>query len=449
MPDPRLDLITIGLFERRPLRRTGRWAAGGHGLVRQVHRRQPDQHRRRRGAAGAPRRADHAHQRRPLRAVFHPGRAEARGRRYPRRGRRSPSPDRPGHPRHPRPRQLPPAVLPPGLRRHGAPPRGHRPGLHRFGQRSADQRHAPVDAPGVRGPASRRPGWRARAAPRWCSTSTTGRVLWGLTAPRPGRGSVRCRSPGGHRTPAPGCRVVRPHLVGTEEEFRILGGEAGCAMEALRAVRREPSDALLVLQARVAGLRGLRRRDRGPLSKTASRGPASTSRCSTCWAPGTRSWLVFSAGGCARRRWRRLATTPTPAAPWWSRVSCARPNTRLGPSSAVSSSAARLIARCAAMRRSITSIGRRRGGLSRLRSWRWRSIIARRWKRSADEAGAPREKISAFKLLAVDAAVKVAEGRPGYGMLLDGKYGREALFRAVDHDFWIGSTGRGAGFAAA
>ena len=56
----------------------------------------------------------------------------------------------------------------------------------------------------------------------------------------------------------------------------------------------------------------------------------------------------------------------------------------------------------------------------------------------ADDAGAPRERISAFKLLAVEAAAKVAAGRPGYGMLLDGKYGREALFRAVDHGFWIG-----------
>jgi 5-dehydro-2-deoxygluconokinase len=56
----------------------------------------------------------------------------------------------------------------------------------------------------------------------------------------------------------------------------------------------------------------------------------------------------------------------------------------------------------------------------------------------ADAAGAPRERISDFKLLAVEAAAKVAAGRPGYGMLLDGKYGREALFRAVDHGFWIG-----------
>jgi 5-dehydro-2-deoxygluconokinase len=56
----------------------------------------------------------------------------------------------------------------------------------------------------------------------------------------------------------------------------------------------------------------------------------------------------------------------------------------------------------------------------------------------ADEAGAPRERIPRFKRLAVDAAAKVAIGRPGFGMLLDGKYGREALFRAADHDFWIG-----------
>ena len=55
----------------------------------------------------------------------------------------------------------------------------------------------------------------------------------------------------------------------------------------------------------------------------------------------------------------------------------------------------------------------------------------------ADDAGAPRERISAFKLLAVEAAAKVAAGRPGYGMLLDGKYGREALFRALDHNIWI------------
>ena len=56
----------------------------------------------------------------------------------------------------------------------------------------------------------------------------------------------------------------------------------------------------------------------------------------------------------------------------------------------------------------------------------------------ADEAGAPRARIGELKLLAVDAAARVAEGRPGFGMLIDGTYGREALFRAAEQPFWIG-----------
>ncbi|HEY8382224.1 MAG TPA: 5-dehydro-2-deoxygluconokinase [Microvirga sp.] len=56
----------------------------------------------------------------------------------------------------------------------------------------------------------------------------------------------------------------------------------------------------------------------------------------------------------------------------------------------------------------------------------------------AREVGAPEERIPAFKVLAVEAAARVAKGRPGFGMLIDGAYGRDALFRAADHPFWIG-----------
>jgi 5-dehydro-2-deoxygluconokinase len=56
----------------------------------------------------------------------------------------------------------------------------------------------------------------------------------------------------------------------------------------------------------------------------------------------------------------------------------------------------------------------------------------------AREVGASPERIPDFKVLAVQAAARVANGRPGFGMLLDGTYGREALFRAADHPFWIG-----------
>lgn len=56
----------------------------------------------------------------------------------------------------------------------------------------------------------------------------------------------------------------------------------------------------------------------------------------------------------------------------------------------------------------------------------------------AREVGAPIDRIPDFKVLAVQATARVADGRPGFGMLIDGTYGREALFRAADHPFWIG-----------
>jgi 5-dehydro-2-deoxygluconokinase len=56
----------------------------------------------------------------------------------------------------------------------------------------------------------------------------------------------------------------------------------------------------------------------------------------------------------------------------------------------------------------------------------------------AKEIGASTDRIPEFKVLAVQAAARVADGRDGFGMLIDGTYGREALFRAADHLFWIG-----------
>jgi len=55
----------------------------------------------------------------------------------------------------------------------------------------------------------------------------------------------------------------------------------------------------------------------------------------------------------------------------------------------------------------------------------------------AAEAGVSADRIGPFKQLAVQAAARVAAGRPGFGMLLDGTYGREALFDASHHGFWV------------
>jgi 5-dehydro-2-deoxygluconokinase len=61
----------------------------------------------------------------------------------------------------------------------------------------------------------------------------------------------------------------------------------------------------------------------------------------------------------------------------------------------------------------------------------------------ADEVPVSRLKIGEFKLLAVAAAVRVQEchrdlPQGTFGMLIDGTYGRDALFRAVEYGLWIG-----------
>jgi 5-dehydro-2-deoxygluconokinase len=54
----------------------------------------------------------------------------------------------------------------------------------------------------------------------------------------------------------------------------------------------------------------------------------------------------------------------------------------------------------------------------------------------AHSVAAPVERIPAFKLLAVRAAASVARGRPGFGVFLDGRLGREALFAASHAGLW-------------
>lgn len=58
---------------------------------------------------------------------------------------------------------------------------------------------------------------------------------------------------------------------------------------------------------------------------------------------------------------------------------------------------------------------------------------------AATRAGADPARIAEFKVLAVKAASEVSKGQPGYGMLLDEKHGRLAMFEAAKHKFdWIG-----------
>ncbi len=51
--------------------------------------------------------------------------------------------------------------------------------------------------------------------------------------------------------------------------------------------------------------------------------------------------------------------------------------------------------------------------------------------------GATPDKIGRFKRLCLDAALKVADGRPGHGLLCDSRLGRDALAKATGTGLWI------------
>lgn len=53
-------------------------------------------------------------------------------------------------------------------------------------------------------------------------------------------------------------------------------------------------------------------------------------------------------------------------------------------------------------------------------------------------AGATPARIGTFKELCLEAALKVAGGKPGYGVLCDSRLGRDALFQAAGTGLWIG-----------
>jgi 5-dehydro-2-deoxygluconokinase len=56
----------------------------------------------------------------------------------------------------------------------------------------------------------------------------------------------------------------------------------------------------------------------------------------------------------------------------------------------------------------------------------------------AAEVDASESALEAFKALAIDAVDRVANGDPRFGILLDGRFGRQGLERAADYPYWIG-----------
>ncbi len=76
---------------------------------------------------------------------------------------------------------------------------------------------------------------------------------------------------------------------------------------------------------------------------------------------------------------------------------------------------------------------------ARVGSWPEMRVFAFDHRLQMEEIpGADPERIAAFKALALRAAMQVADGRPGYGILCDHRLGAEALAEATGQGLWIG-----------
>ena len=224
-------------------------------------------------------------------------------------------------------------------------------------------------------------------------------------------------------------------LVGTEEEFRIAGGRED-TREALRAVRATTA-ATLVLK-------------RGPMGCVIFTGAIPDDLDAGIRGPGfpVAVYNVLGAGDAFMAGFLRgwLKGEPLEACATWANACGAIAVSRLlcAPEYPTWTELRHFLAHGAA-----TPVLRKDPALAHLhwattRRPRPPGLMAlaidhrAQLEALAERLGAPRERIAAFKRLAVAAAARVADGRPGFGVLLDGGYGRTALYDAAGHDFWIG-----------
>ena len=255
-------------------------------------------------------------------------------------------------------------------------------------------------------------------------------VLWGLT----GHGLGEERFVASDEVTVhlqrilPECDLV----VGTEEEIHIAGGSTD-TMAAIRAVRAAAPDALIVVK-------------RGPMGCTAFPAAIPAGIDEGVSGPGfpVEVFNVLGAGDAFMsgflRGWLKGESHQTSAT--WANACGAFAVSRLlcapeYPSWAELDYFLTHGSRFKALRKD-EELNHIHWATTRRRHWpRLTAFAIDHRKQIEDIAGERTELIPAFKVLAVKAAADVAAGRPGFGMLLDDKWGRDALF-AVPKDFWIG-----------
>jgi 5-dehydro-2-deoxygluconokinase len=224
-------------------------------------------------------------------------------------------------------------------------------------------------------------------------------------------------------------------IVGTEEEFHIAGGSTD-TIAALRAVRAV-SDATLVCKRGAMGAAAFT----GPIPDTldeGEKGPGFPIEVFNVLGAGDgfmsgllKGWLTDQdwptslkyANACGAFAVSRHGCTP--AYPSWDEL-------RFFLDRGIKVKALRHDA----------ELEQVHWATNRLHDWSEMRVFAfdhrMQLEAVADELGQPHERIGAFKLLCLQAAQRVAGGRHGYGLLCDGRLGRDALYAAAGTGLWIG-----------
>ncbi|MDZ5700015.1 bifunctional 5-dehydro-2-deoxygluconokinase/5-dehydro-2-deoxyphosphogluconate aldolase [Chelativorans sp. M5D2P16] len=224
-------------------------------------------------------------------------------------------------------------------------------------------------------------------------------------------------------------------IVGTEEEFHIAGGSTD-TIEALRAVRRL-TDAVLVCKRGPMGAAAFT----GDIPDTLDEGVAGEhfpievfnvlGAGDGFMAGLLKGWLTGEdwpttlkyANACGAFAVSRHGCTP--AYPSWEELQYFF---RTG----IRNRALRKDAALEQVHWSTT----RKGDRSEMRVFAFDHRM--QLEEMAHDIGVPRARIGDFKVLCLEAAQRVAGGNSGYGILCDGRHGREALYRAAGSGLWIG-----------
>jgi len=221
-------------------------------------------------------------------------------------------------------------------------------------------------------------------------------------------------------------------IVGTEEEFHIAGGSTD-TIEALRAVRKVSAATLVCKRGPMGAVAfegaipaSLDEGQRGPgfpieVFNVLGAGDGFMSGLLKGWLDGE-PWPVALkyANACGAFAVSRHGCTP--AYPSWEELQfffdrgIVRPDLR-----------------------NDTELEQVHWATNRKGDWSTMRVFAFDHRSQMEEMpGATPAKIGAFKELCLKAALAVAGGRPGHGILCDGRLGRDALYAAEGTGLWIG-----------